>query len=320
MILIFSTPEDDHAARVLQHLNDLGADACILNLAGFPDNLRLHMHYDQKDQRSFSILDSNGNVIHHDQVTASWWRRPEPFSIHAEVTDPHLRGFAYRESYHALNGLWSSLNALWVNPPARDEEAQRKTFQLSAAQDVGLTIPRTLVSNDPDEARRFIEETADPGTIFKAFACSERHWRETRFVTREDLAILDTVRYAPVIFQEYIEAVCDLRVTLVGEAVFAAAIYTHGKTYPADYRMHLRHARIKPFSLPQSVEKKLSDLIRRLGLFYGAVDLRLTPDGQYVFLEVNPSGQWLFVESETGQPISRALAGLLAEGQRFQTA
>jgi hypothetical protein len=37
-----------------------------------------------------------------------------------------------------------------------------------------------------------------------------------------------------------------------------------------------------------------------MGLIYGAIDMRLTPDGRYVFLEINPAGQWLFVEHRTG--------------------
>jgi glutathione synthase/RimK-type ligase-like ATP-grasp enzyme len=312
MILIFSTPADEHAAQVLQHLKDLGVRVRFIDLAGFPCSLRLRMHYDQPDHRDFAIIDVDGTSIDCDQVTAAWWRRPELFSIPSEITDPHVRSFAYRESYHALAGLWSSLNTVWVNPPVRDEEAQHKTFQLSAAQEVGLPIPRTLVSNDPDEARRFVQDSVHTGVIFKAFVSTERCWRETRLVTAQEMEVLDSVRYAPVIFQEYIEAVCDLRVTLVGQAVFSAAIYARETTYPVDYRMDLRHARIEPFALPLTVEQRLKDLLRRLGLIYGAVDLRLTSDDHYIFLEVNPSGQWLFVENATGQPISRALARLLA--------
>ncbi len=48
-----------------------------------------------------------------------------------------------------------------------------------------------------------------------------------------------------------------------------------------------------------------------LNLVYGAIDMRLTPDGEYVFLEVNPAGQWLFIEERTGQPITATLANHL---------
>ena len=48
-------------------------------------------------------------------------------------------------------------------------------------------------------------------------------------------------------------------------------------------------------------------LVRRLGLRYGAIDLILTPEGDYVFLEINPNGQWQWIEEPTGLPITSAL-------------
>jgi glutathione synthase/RimK-type ligase-like ATP-grasp enzyme len=65
--------------------------------------------------------------------------------------------------------------------------------------------------------------------------------------------------------------------------------------------------------LPAGVADRLLALMRRLDLWYGAIDLRRGPDGDYVFLEINPAGQWLFVEYATDQPIAATLANLLAK-------
>ena len=54
-------------------------------------------------------------------------------------------------------------------------------------------------------------------------------------------------------------------------------------------------------------------LVKALGLCFGAIDLVLTPDGRYVFLEINPSGQWEWIESLTGLPISEALCDLFLQ-------
>ena len=51
----------------------------------------------------------------------------------------------------------------------------------------------------------------------------------------------------------------------------------------------------------------------RLGLEYGAIDLRLKPEGRYIFLEINPAGQFLYIEQETGQKIAAALAAHLVD-------
>ena len=147
--------------------------------------------------------------------------------------------------------------------------------------------------------------------ICKAFSATEQQWRETRLVGDQELAVLDNVRYAPVIFQEYIPADVDLRVTVVGDELFAAAIHSQESEYPVDFRMDMANTRIEAAELPRDIAERLLDLMGRLGLVYGAIDLRRTPDGRHVFLEVNPAGQWLFVEQATGQPIAAALARLL---------
>ena len=117
------------------------------------------------------------------------------------------------------------------------------------------------------------------------------------------------------IFQEYIEAEYDLRITVVGDEIFPAAIYSQQTSYPVDFRMDMANARICPAELPDQIQTRLRDFMGRLGLQYGAIDMRLRPDGEYVFLEINPAGQWLFVEEVTGQPIAESLARLLIAGE-----
>ena len=91
---------------------------------------------------------------------------------------------------------------LWVNHPGRDEAAARKAHQLDVARSAGLAIPRTLITNDPDAARRFVGQQNGSGTIYKAFSATEKEWRETRLLRDDEQALLDHVQLAPVIFQE----------------------------------------------------------------------------------------------------------------------
>jgi glutathione synthase/RimK-type ligase-like ATP-grasp enzyme len=168
-------------------------------------------------------------------------------------------------------------------------------------------VPRTCITNDPAEASAFIASEGAERTIYKSFLGTEDAWRETRVLRPDECELLDNVRYAPVIFQEFIPAVVDLRVTVVGDDLFAAAIRSQETAYPHDFRMDLESAAIEPHALSDEVAARLMALMASFGLVYGAIDLRLTPDGEYVFLEVNPAGQWLFVELRTNQPITDAL-------------
>ena len=124
------------------------------------------------------------------------------------------------------------------------------------------------------------------------------------------------MRYAPVIFQEHIPAVVDLRVTIVGDELFAAEIGSQKTAYPVDFRMDMDRAEVRAHKLPDEIERRLHALMDTAGIVYGAADLRLTPEGEYVFLEINPAGQWLFVERLTGQPITAALCAYLMAHDR----
>ena len=46
-------------------------------------------------------------------------------------------------------------------------------------------------------------------------------------------------------------------------------------------------------------------------LVFGAFDFIITPEGQWIFLEVNPNGQWLWLEQNLGLDISKRIVEYL---------
>lgn len=310
MILVVSSPGDVHAAAVLGHLAALNAPAILLDTSDFPTRSRIELRYGGGADLRLTLGD--GRPLALGECRAIWWRRPQLARIDQALFRDSHRSFALNECHEALAGMWNALDAFWVNPPPRDEVAARKAFQLRIAEDVGLTIPRTLITNDPGQARRFIDAVAPARVICKAFSATRQEWRETRILGEAELAALDNVKYAPVIFQEYIPAGVDLRITVIGDRIFPAAIHSQETSYPADFRIDIARAKIEATSLPGEVEGGLRRLMAQLGLVYGAIDMRVTPEGHHVFLEINPAGQFLFIEERTQQPIARALAEILA--------
>jgi glutathione synthase/RimK-type ligase-like ATP-grasp enzyme len=311
MILIVSFPGDEHTAEVVGRLERAGRELVQIDLADFPAT-GLAMLYGQGSAPPSYLVDTGRGAVDLAGCQAGWWRRVRPFQLDPAMADTHDRAFAASETGQAVLGLLDSLPCAWMNPPRMDEAAHRKPLQWAAAREAGLRLPRTVVTNRPEQVRAFVQELGGPRrVVFKAFIASELSWRETRLLRDADLAQLEAVRLAPVIFQEYVPGV-DLRVTIVGEQVFAAEIDATGTSYPVDMRMVVGEAGIRPAQLPPLLEQALLGLMRRLGLVYGALDLRRTPDGEHVFFEVNPAGQWLFVEQRTGLPISDAVAAMLA--------
>lgn len=314
MIIILSSIEDPHAVAVADHLKRMGAEHRIVNLSEFPMQMDIGLSFATSSPSQLSIRLSDGTRVDFGAATAVWWRRPQPFGLSPTLTDPVNQHFAQQECDFAFKGMYaaSASKVLWMNNVTRDAEASHKPWQLHLAGEIGLDLPLTLITNNPEEVRRFREE-AGGKIIYKAFLASAMAWRETRLLRDEDLSQIEAVRLAPVIFQRYIEAVRDLRVTVVGRKIFAAAAETQSAEYAADIRMN-PGIKWQPYDLPEPVASKLLELMDRLDLQYGAVDFRVKPDGTHVFLEINPAGQFLFVENATSLPIGKAVAERLAEG------
>jgi glutathione synthase/RimK-type ligase-like ATP-grasp enzyme len=311
-VLVIAREDDAHTEAVVRRIEELGSDVLIADLSRFPRASTLSVRYTCCGDRTFEI--SLGEDRHDlGRFRSGWWRRPQHPQISEDIVSETHRLFATNEAAEALAGLWPALDIAWVNDPARDHVAHRKILQLRQAQDCGFTLPDTMITNDPADARVFIDRHGYRSVAYKAFSALEQEWRETRLLRPEELDLLDHVRYTPVIFQEYVEAVYDLRITVVGDAIFAAAIHSQETSYSVDFRMDMANAAITPVDLPEQVEAQIRALMRALGVHFGAIDMRLRPDGEYVFLEINPAGQWLFVEEATGQPIAATLARLLVD-------
>ena len=119
----------------------------------------------------------------------------------------------------------------------------------------------------------------------------------------------EAIRAVPAIYQTEITKWRDLRVTVVGERVFAVAIESQSRSETVtDWRRgsvpDLDHELIE---LPAYIKALCVRLVQQLDLRFGAIDLVLDVQGQYWFLECNPNGQWAWIENRTGAPISSAI-------------
>lgn len=310
-VLILAPVADDHAVAVAGQIDALGGRAEVVDLAWFPEQASLSMRFESCSGCATSWMRHEGRRIPLEDVDTVWVRRPQYPAVAEQMVRPSHRAFAANETHEALGGLWHSLRARWVNDPGADDRAGRKGYQLTMAQERGLEIPRTLMTNDPEEALRFVDSCGYRDVVYKSFSSTREEWRETRLLRAEEVPMLAQVAHAPVIFQEYVPAEYDLRVTVVDGDLFAAAIHSQQTAYPVDSRIDISNARIEVTTLPDEVADQLLTYTADLGLTYGAIDLRRTPDGRYVFLEINPAGQFTYIEAATGLPIAAAMARAL---------
>jgi glutathione synthase/RimK-type ligase-like ATP-grasp enzyme len=248
------------------------------------------------------------------EIKAAYLRRPVPPILKAGLGAGERR-YAITEWGALLDNVCAHLSGRWLNEPAAVARAENKTLQIAIANQVGFSVPETLLSNNLDAIASFMAEhesiVAKPlrSGLIKDREGVQRVAFTTRLdelVTSEDQAAVEAV---PFMVQREIRKRCDVRVTVIGERVFAAEIDSQAYAGTAvDWRRgaasDLKHA---SHELPSTVAGACLRLVDRLGLRFGAVDLIQDRVGEYWFLEINPNGQWAWIEAFTGLPIAAAL-------------
>jgi hypothetical protein len=311
-VLIIAPPNDPHACVVAKRLEDLEAESIILDSAHFPSMTHLSVMNANGELRRF-VLNCGELEVDEDRLVGVWWRRPRRYIASTDVKESHLRNFIVSEARAAFEGWLHCLGDQVINPIAADNAASHKLLQLQCAVEVGLKIPRSLASNSPARASEFIEANG-PRTVYKPFTAPNWQLIPTQRLSADALGHLEAVAYAPVIFQEEISKVADVRVNLVDDQVFAVLIRTSREDAPLDWRVDPAREYVAHL-LPEPVQVALVALMAKLRLRFAACDLALTEDGDYVFFEANTGGQWLFAEIMAEQPISWAFARALLRRQ-----
>lgn len=282
------------------------------NLDRFPLQSALTMR--MIDGQLQGSIQTDGRSVDLREIGSAWFRSLRAGGFPSDLGPQELQ-FAQAEVRCALQGLANITRWRWINRPQLDRIASCKPTQLAVAGRLGLHVPRTLISNDPDEVRAFYE-TCQGQIIYKAFTqmpeLSPGQAIFTSKVTSQHLASLEMIRHTPGIFQEYVPKAFELRVTIVDGVAFPVEIHSQEIEETAqDWRVAPDRVRHRPHKLPADLEAKLLDFMGHFGLVYSAMDLIVTPDGRYVFLENNPSGQYGWIEAETGLPITDRLAETL---------
>lgn len=322
MLLILSNKIDLHTDIVIERLHGAAIPFVRWNLEDFPASHRLVVETDGR-KRIGGALSADGRQVNLEGISVVWYRRPGTPMISHEVTDATAKEFALNETTFMLRGLWSLLSdRMWVNHPHQNQRAGSKLYQLRLAQEMGFAIPPTLITNDPQAAAEFVGRYGD--IAVKPIAGSFVHDSSGRMMNiythrllRDAKLDLSSVAFAPTLFQAYIRKRLELRVTVVGEEIFACAIESQtSERTKDDWRRYASpHVPHHPYALPADISDKIRNFMAVSGLSFAAFDFILTPEGEYVFLEVNPNGQWYWVEDLTGLPITASLVRLFARQQ-----
>jgi glutathione synthase/RimK-type ligase-like ATP-grasp enzyme len=317
-VLIVTHSTDNECVEMVTRALERRGESCFrLDTDLFPGTIDLRVRI-SGEARSIE-LQRDGRTVELGALTAAWHRRLAVGRTIPATLERQVRAASIAESRRVLHGLLASLTCFVLDPWGRIRLAEAKQLQLELARGVGLDVPRTLVTNDPDAVRDFWDDCGGRvvAKMMASFAIHEDGQEKVVFtnpLAEQDLAALEGLRLCPMTFQERLEKALELRVTVVGGRIFTAAIDSSAmERSRTDWRREglALMGSWKAHALPAGVERGLLALMDALGLNYGAADFIVTPEGRHVFLELNPAGEFFWLERENGFPISEALADVL---------
>jgi ATP-GRASP peptide maturase of grasp-with-spasm system len=192
-------------------------------------------------------------------------------------------------------------------------------LQLRFAEQVGLEVPPYLLSGERGAVLAFQEKHRDIITkVIDApiFFLSEETSLPTYTTKVEREHILNLPEnFSPSIFQKMIPKKCEIRSFYMDDTFYSMAIFSQTDDQTkVDFRKYnwKKPNRNVPFQLPESVQDQLRALMRKLDMHSGSFDIILTPEGAYVFLEVNPVGQFGMVSIPCNYYLEKKIAEFLS--------
>ncbi len=319
MVLLITNKEDITTDFIVNELNDRGIGYYRFNTEDFPSKINLSLNFKNK---IFKIIDFDyKRVIKIKDIISVYFRRPKISEIRRGFNTEGEKKFLKSEIAFTLEGIYKLLeNKFWINPIFPIREAENKIYQLKIAKEVGFKIPPSIFTNDIKDAKEFILDNENDCVIkpIRSGLIDDLEKPKiifTSLLTDKQINSLNRVRLCPTFIQKKISKIADIRITVVGNKVFAALIdsqafneteidWRKGENIPLKY---------KKYKLPYDIEEKCKSLTKKLNLIFSAIDLILSKKKEFIFLEINPNGQWAWIEKKLNYAISKEIVNLLIE-------
>jgi hypothetical protein len=317
--LILAPRSDPHASALAWAIGRQGVEPLWMPALPTGPGSHLSFHIDAGHETFRGVLGDG------DTIGAVWNRRLQEPEPHCAEVDRHFAAWEWKMLQRSVFSLDSTFSKpLWVNPIEAARHAENKLVQLSVCRRLGIPFPETVVTTDANEVDALRARWGR--IVFKSFLV--HHWEErdsgrmhavgVTLLDRDSELPADAIAVCPGIYQRYIEKACDVRVTVIGDRMFALALRKAGSGGFVDWRTHAGdpELRAEGIALPADLEGRLRAFMRELGLVFGCIDLVVDLEGGFHFLEVNQAGQFLFVEDMLPTwPILQAMTAMLVSGR-----
>jgi glutathione synthase/RimK-type ligase-like ATP-grasp enzyme len=235
-----------------------------------------------------------------------WVRRPEQATPNPKVADADKK-FAEAEYRWFSQSLMYFLDVLpirCINKYSASRLINNKSIQLLVARSCGMNVPHTLMSNCPSKVRDYFQQNTGR-MICKAFF--PHIWQkegnksvaitETFEMSKNMLPAEEVLTYAPAIYQDMVVKQFDVRMVLLGAAVYSCALYNPKGAI--DWRQDTSQGvvQVEKMETPAAVERAVLAFAEKSGISFGSFDFAVDSEGRWWFLEVNEGGQFLWLDA-----------------------
>jgi len=300
MILVLGTAEDPHAAAIYNKILARGNRVAYFDLRLYPRDMTIT--FDGALPMSGTIRYRDGqSAIDLSSVNCIYCR--DDLLAGASMAEGMSDEVEIRETEASLGSLFRGLECYWVNSIDALHSSRYRIHQLQKIRTQGIRVPEIIVSNDFRRVQAFFSMT-DEQLLYRPSGWNNSNWNVGQI---DDIGrFISDLPGTPVEYQENIPG-DEVRAYVIGDSVFAGVV----ESAESEYVGSIGDDFIRPVELPQEAKRVCVRAASTLDLVFCSVDMRITPEGDFVVIDVDANPMFLHFEQTTRLPISDRLVELL---------
>ncbi len=278
------------------------------------------------------VLRINNQLVSLNSIDAYWHRRGRIRFKNSQAIAKNFEQYFPQKKVHQImvnlksqiDSLETFVNVKLANLSCSIGNANSATINklsvLKWAAECGIDIPKTFITSSKEQLVQF--KKSNKAIVTKSildslflFDDDENVVHYTELLTDEFIDNLPST-FAPSLFQEAIDKKFELRIFYLHGKFYSMAIFSQGDEQTAvDFRKYneVKPNRSTPYLISKELEAKLDRLMKLCDLNSGSIDMLVSSDNKYYFLEVNPVGQFAMVSYPCNYYIEKEIALYLSK-------
>ena len=245
-------------------------------------------------------------VIEMKNVISIYYRKP--IFPNLSEYESYYHSMIEKDILALITGIADSFDGKVLSKPYLLRMSENKINQLIFASINNFLIPKSFIGNDNHALKSYSENQAiiKPLTTGKVYTETECELYQTSYFNFAN----DDIALTPIYLQNYIQKQFEVRITVINKNFFTVRIDTKDKL---DWRKDYENHKYTIIDCPEKIKKECNKMLSYYNLVFGAFDYIVTPQNEWIFLELNPNGQWLWLEEALKLDISNKIIEYLSE-------